>query len=87
MTEPIWKWSIGAPPERSAKRVQRVANSVNESKSKNEWTKQISKREDFNQRLGQRDALISNGENPFRPGCDYSVDIVTQDKFLRPSQS
>tara|TARA_B100001057_G_C22428430_1_gene786453 strand:- start:378 stop:638 length:261 start_codon:yes stop_codon:yes gene_type:complete len=86
MSEPTWKWSIGEPPQRSARRIQKEeVKKIKEDK--NEWTKQLSKREDFNQRLGERDALISNGDNPFRPGCDYFVDIVTQDKFLRPSQS
>ena len=81
MTEPRWKWTFGAPPERSSRKPMKQQQ---DGETACEWRQKTSKREDTNFRLEARDALISNGDNPFRPGSCYTQDICMQDRFLRP---
>lgn len=66
-------------------------NNYNESKVfddlSNGFTRQVNKRDSFNQMLSNRDLHTQVGQNPFLAGESYLQHLKIQEDFLRPQNT
>ena len=94
-----FKWSMGSPPQKSAKRYKmekaqneddghmaiRTALELDNPLSSFRVTK--SKRDDVNCKMGERELVGRVGNNPFLAKNNYIEDILIEDNYLRPRKA
>ena len=89
----FWKWTIGEPYYKSARREVKVEqakeydtqlNAINQSLSDDLDTPN-NKREELDNRVADRELVQQRGSNPFLTSqSSYVNDIVVRDMFLKP---
>jgi hypothetical protein len=92
-----WKWSIGEPYYKSARREQEVRqevirqdvirqdvrqDAINQSLEDDFQTS--NKREDLDNKMADRELVLQRGANPFLQQSSYLDDVVVRDMFLKP---
>ena len=85
-------WSDGTKPERSQKENKPENGSENSQENKNiqgimNFKLGVSKREDVNNKISERELVGKSCYNPFLAGTSYIDDLTIQDNFLIPRSS
>ena len=87
-----WKWSIGEIYERTP-RISKPTNEPNvEQNAFNQSflstlpneNMELNKREDFYNKMSEREMICQVSMNPFRTNNSYVEDMMLQDQFLKP---
>lgn len=78
------KWSYGPPPEKSLPTSRHQTEENNSVVNKPVFAK---KRDQLNEKLGDRELMPCTGTNPFRNKNNYGEDIDIQSRFLIPGSN
>jgi len=89
-----WKWTMGEPCERTPRKKTEppVVNSNHHDAFEQsflqsmptECVAELNKREDFYNKMSEREMICQVSMNPFRTQTTYVEDMMLQDQFLKP---
>ena len=83
-----YAWTNGEKPIRSTQKDNPIYKNKTEfSLNMGEFRIASNKREEFNDKLNNRELIVQNGQNPFLMNNNYIQDLEIEQTFLRPQNS
>jgi len=89
-----WKWTMGEPCERTPRKKTEptvVKSNHHDAFEQSflqsmptECAAELNKREDFYNKMSEREMICQVSLNPFRTQSTYVEDMMLQDQFLKP---